>query len=29
VSLVACVGVTAGLRGVALWRNWQLPEWRL
>src|SRR5690606_7323406 len=29
VSLVACVGVTAGLRGLALWRNWQLPEWRL
>lgn len=29
VALVACVAVTAGLRGLALWRNWQLPEWRL
>jgi len=28
VSLVACVTVTAGLRGLALWRNWQLPAWR-
>lgn len=28
-ALVACVVLTAGLRGVALWRNWQLPEWRL
>ncbi len=28
-ALVACVGVTAGLRGLALWRNWQLPPWRL
>lgn len=28
VALVACVGVTAGLRGLALWRNWQLPAWR-
>ncbi|MDO8905102.1 trimeric intracellular cation channel family protein [Hydrogenophaga sp.] len=27
-ALVACVGVTAGLRGLALWRNWQLPAWR-
>jgi uncharacterized membrane protein YeiH len=23
-----CVAVTAGLRGLALWRNWQLPAWR-
>ena len=29
VSLVACVGITAGLRGLALWRDWQLPQWRL
>ncbi|MCU0763960.1 MAG: trimeric intracellular cation channel family protein [Hydrogenophaga sp.] len=28
VALVACVGVTAGMRGLALWRNWQLPAWR-
>jgi uncharacterized membrane protein YeiH len=28
VALVACVAVTAGLRGLALWRNWQLPAWR-
>lgn len=27
VALVACVGVTAGLRGLAIWRNWQLPSW--
>ncbi len=29
VSLVACVAVTAGLRGMAVWRNWQLPVWRI
>ncbi len=29
VALVACVAVTAGLRGLALWRDWQLPSWRL
>lgn len=28
-ALVACVVVTAGLRGLALWRDWQLPQWRL
>lgn len=28
VALVACVGVTAGLRALSLWRNWQLPAWR-
>jgi len=28
VALVGCVGVTAGLRGLALWRNWQLPAWK-
>jgi uncharacterized membrane protein YeiH len=27
-ALIACVTVTAGLRGLALWRNWQLPAWR-
>ncbi|MCY1552595.1 hypothetical protein D9M68_890020 [compost metagenome] len=27
-ALVACVAVTAGLRALALWRNWQLPVWR-
>jgi uncharacterized membrane protein YeiH len=27
-ALVACVVATAGLRGLALWRNWQLPAWR-
>ncbi|MBS3910247.1 MAG: trimeric intracellular cation channel family protein [Hydrogenophaga sp.] len=27
-ALVACVSVTAGLRGLAVWRNWQLPAWR-
>jgi uncharacterized membrane protein YeiH len=27
-ALVACVGVTAGLRALALWRNWQLPAWK-
>ena len=27
-ALLSCVGVTAGLRGLALWRNWQLPAWR-
>jgi len=27
-AMVACVTVTAGLRGLALWRNWELPAWR-
>ncbi len=27
-ALLACVSVTAGLRGLALWRNWELPAWR-
>lgn len=27
-ALVACVGVTAGLRVLSLWRDWQLPAWR-
>ena len=28
-ALVVCVTVTAGLRLVALWRNWALPAWRV
>jgi len=28
VALTACVLITAGLRGLALWRDWRLPEWR-
>ena len=28
VALVTCVSVTAGLRVLALWRNWQLPAWK-
>lgn len=28
-ALLACVIVTAGLRALALWRNWQLPAWRV
>lgn len=27
--LLACVVATAGLRGLALWRNWELPAWRV
>ncbi|MES3011117.1 MAG: trimeric intracellular cation channel family protein [Pseudomonadota bacterium] len=27
-ALLACVAITAGLRGAALWRNWQLPGWK-
>ncbi|WP_210541921.1 trimeric intracellular cation channel family protein [Rhodoferax sp. PAMC 29310] len=27
VALLACVLITAGLRGLALWRNWTLPTW--
>jgi len=29
VALVACITVTAGMRLVALWRNWALPAWRV
>ena len=29
VPLVACVVLTAGLRGLAVWRNWELPAWRV
>lgn len=28
-ALVACVVITAGLRALALWRNWELPAWRV
>lgn len=28
-ALLVCVLVTAGLRGLALWRNWALPAWRI
>ena len=27
-ALIGCVIVTAGLRALALWRNWQLPTWK-
>jgi uncharacterized membrane protein YeiH len=29
IALVACVSVTAGLRALALWRNLELPAWRV
>jgi uncharacterized membrane protein YeiH len=28
-ALLACIGVTAGFRALALWRNWTLPAWRM
>jgi uncharacterized membrane protein YeiH len=28
-ALTLCVCITAGLRVLALWRNWQLPAWRV
>lgn len=28
-ALAACVGVTAGLRVLALWRNLEVPAWRV
>lgn len=28
-ALLLCVAVTAGLRALALWRNWELPAWRV
>ena len=28
-ALLACVGVTAGLRALAVWRDWHLPAWRM
>jgi len=27
VALLVCVATTAGLRWLALWRNWRLPAW--
>ena len=27
-ALLGCVLVTAGLRGLALWRDWELPAWK-
>lgn len=27
-ALAACLVVTAGLRALAIWRNWSLPAWR-
>lgn len=27
--VLACVAVTAGLRALAVWRNWELPAWRV
>ena len=27
--VLACVAVTAGLRALAVWRNWELPAWRI
>ena len=28
VAILACVLTTAGLRMLALWRDWRLPSWR-
>lgn len=28
-AMLACVSLTVGLRALTLWRNWQLPAWRL
>lgn len=28
-ALLACVLMTAGLRAIALWRQWTLPGWRI
>lgn len=28
-ALLSCVGITAGLRALSLWRNWELPAWRI
>jgi len=28
-ALLACITTTAGLRGLAVWRNWQLPAWQV
>jgi uncharacterized membrane protein YeiH len=28
-ALLGCLGVTVGLRALAVWRDWQLPAWRV
>ena len=28
IALAVCVIITAGLRGLSVWRDWQLPAWR-
>ena len=28
-ALLVCIAVTAGFRALALWRNWELPAWRV
>jgi len=28
-ALLICVVITAGLRALAVWRNWELPPWRV
>lgn len=27
-ALLSCLAVTAGLRALAIWKNWELPTWR-
>jgi len=27
-ALLSCLAVTAGLRALAIWKNWKLPTWR-
>lgn len=27
-ALMSCLAVTAGLRALAIWKNWELPAWR-
>ncbi len=29
VSLLSCIVITAGFRGLAVWRNWSLPAWQV
>ncbi|GAB3190463.1 trimeric intracellular cation channel family protein [Hydrogenophaga aquatica] len=28
-ALLICIAITAGLRALAVWRNWELPPWRV
>jgi uncharacterized membrane protein YeiH len=28
-ALLCCLGVTVGLRALTVWRDWQLPAWRV